>query len=582
MAIVAALFETLSVASILPFLALVLEPAAIDRYPALAAIGRFFGATSNRQTILLTGVATVMLVALGNAAAAMNVFVNERFTARTSARLATDLLGGYLAQPYSFHVRRDGPSLLKIVLNDVRVVVGNVIRPSLIAVSKIFVAIALLSLLLSQDPMVAVTIAAAIGVTYFAIFRVVRVRQRSLGIKLNAYSLERQRIAQEAFGGIKDLQMLGRERHALARFTAVSLAIARAETSNNLTAVLPKYVLEAVVFGGILLLTLVLLVGAEAATLTIVPVLALYAFAGYRLLPALQQLFSSAVNIRFYHSMLLGLVDDLEKIQTSRPAAPEGDMPKLPFNEALTLDKVSFTYAGASTPSLKAIDLVIKPRESVGFVGRTGAGKTTLADMILGLYEPTVGHVLIDDVRLTGAQLRAWRKRVGYVPQHVFLANASIAENIAFALDASEIDRDAVRRAARLAQAEEFIEGLPQRYETLVGERGVKLSGGQRQRLGIARALYHDPDVLIFDEATSALDGLTEDALMAEIRSLSGERTIVLIAHRLRTVEACDRIVMLEQGQICAEGSYDHLLQTSEDFRRLVGKAPAVGMQVVS
>lgn len=579
-AMLAAIFETLGVASILPFMTLVLDPTAIDRYPGLAAIGSFFGATSNRETLLLMGIAAVVLVALGNATAAANVLVNERFAARTSARLATELLEGYLVQPYSFHVQRDGPSLLKVVLNDVRVVVGNVIRPFLIAASKAFVTIALLSLLFVQEPSVAMTVGIVLGVTYFVVFRLFRVRQRKLGVELHNYSLARHRIAQEALGGVKDLQILGRERHAISRFEAASRAVARAEASNNLTAALPRYVLEAVVFGGILIFALVLLVGAESAALSVVPVLALYAFAGYRLLPALQQLFSSAVSIRFYHWILKGMVDDLTHIKASCPGAPDAEMPELRFNDAIMFEKVSFTYVGTSTQSLKAIDLVIRPRESVGLVGRTGAGKTTLADMLLGLYEPTVGTLTVDGVNLSGPRLRAWRKRVGYVPQHVFLANATVAENIAFALDASEIDSDAVIRAARLAQADVFINALSNGYETLVGERGVKLSGGQRQRLGIARALYHDPDVLIFDEATSALDGLTEDALMAEIRALSGARTIVLIAHRLRTVEACDRIVMLEQGQICADGRYHDLLQTSEDFRRLLGTAQAVNVQV--
>lgn len=577
----AALFETLSVASILPFMALALDPAAVERYPALSSIARFFGATSNQEALVLMGAATVVLVALGNAAAACNVFINERFAARTFVRLSTGLLAGYLRQPYAFHVQRDAPSLLKILLTDVRIVLGFVIRPFLVALSKICVAIGLISLLFSQDPAIALTVAAVFGMAYLAVFRFFRVRQRRHGAELNVHSLDRHRISQEALGGVKDLQMLGREEHAIERFEAATLATATAETSTHIAAALPRYVLEAFTFGGILLVTMVLVAGAHSGAPSILPVLALYAFAGYRLLPAMQQIFTSAVSIRFYQPVLRGFAEDFAAVTAAPPASLEKyEAPVLHFTDAIRLEQVSFTYVGGSVPSLQAVDLVIRPKESIGFVGRTGAGKTTLADIILGLYEPTTGRLTVDGVPLTGPAIRAWRKRVGYVPQQVFLANASVAENIAFGLRPHEIDHDAVRRAAYLAQAHEFINMLPQGFETLVGERGVKLSGGQRQRIGIARALYHDPEVLVFDEATSALDGLTEDAVMEEIRSLSGARTIILIAHRLRTVEACDRIVLIEEGRILADGYYHELLDTCEDFRRLAGKAHAVNTQV--
>lgn len=582
MGLVSALFETLGVASILPFMALVLEPTAVERYPVLSSLGRWAGAASSREMLLLVGATTVMIVALGNAAAAANIVVQERFAARTRSRLAAALFGGYLSQPYAFHVQRDAPSLMKVVLNDVRVVVATVVAPLLLAASKALMAMGMMALLFLQDPLVAVTIAAVLGTAYSAVFWMVRARQRRLGSELNAYNLDRQRIAQEGLGGIKELQLLGHERHTVERFEAVTHGANLTEASNRITSQLPRYVLETVAFGGILLATLVLLAGAEELAKSVVPVLALYAFAGYRLLPALQQIFASAVQIRFYLPVTHGLRDDYVAVAAastaSRGEAPV-QSPELHFTDAIRLDKVSFTYLGAAAPALHDVDLVIRPKESVGLVGRTGSGKTTLADMILGLYQPLAGSLTVDGVPLTGPAIRAWRRRVGYVPQHVFLANASVVENIAFGLPPREIDGEAVRRAARLAQAEEFIRELPLGFDTLVGERGVKLSGGQRQRIGIARALYYGPEVLVFDEATSALDGLTEEAVMEAIRSLSGQRTIILIAHRLRTVEACDRIVMLENGRVLAAGSYGELLEVSQDFRRLVGRTRARSLE---
>jgi ABC-type multidrug transport system fused ATPase/permease subunit len=232
---------------------------------------------------------------------------------------------------------------------------------------------------------------------------------------------------------------------------------------------------------------------------------------------------------------------------------------------------VVFQYPTAHAPALKGVSLTILKNQSIGFVGKTGSGKTTLADVILGLFQPQSGTISIDGVVLTEQNERLWRKRVGYVPQTVFLTNSSIAENIALGIPKKNIDHAAVKRAAQMAQAKEFIDLLPNNFGTMVGERGVKLSGGQRQRLGIARALYHQPDVLIFDEATSALDGMTEDAVMQAVQALSRQCTMVLIAHRLRTIQACDRIVMLDGGIVVADGEYDDLMANSDAFRRLAG-----------
>ena len=258
-------------------------------------------------------------------------------------------------------------------------------------------------------------------------------------------------------------------------------------------------------------------------------------------------------------------------VRSSYSETEDDSSASLTFKTEIRLTNLSFKYPTADRAALNRLTLTIPQNQSIGLVGRTGSGKTTLADVILGLYPPASGTITVDGVELTEQNERAWRKRVGYVPQAVFLTNASIEKNIALGIPEHEIDREAVQRAARMAQAEEFISQLPDGYGTVVGERGVKLSGGQRQRLGIARALYHNPDVLVFDEATSALDGMTEDAVMQAVQDLSQERTMILIAHRLRTVQACNRIVMLDGGTIVADGTYQELMATSALFKRLAG-----------
>jgi ABC-type multidrug transport system fused ATPase/permease subunit len=303
-----------------------------------------------------------------------------------------------------------------------------------------------------------------------------------------------------------------------------------------------------------------------------VPSLALYALAGNRLVPIFQQFFSAAITIKYHTKAVESLVVDLKTVRNyaEQPLEILREAP-LSFTHTLQLSDVVFQYPTAHVPALNRVSLTILKNQSIGFVGKTGSGKTTLADVILGLFQPQSGTITIDEIALTEQNERLWRKRVGYVPQTVFLTNASIAENIALGIPRDQIDHAAVIRAAQMAQAEEFIDFLPDAYDTMVGERGVKLSGGQRQRLGIARALYHQPDVLIFDEATSALDGMTEDAVMQAVQKLSQQCTMILIAHRLRTIQACDRIVMLESGVVVADGEYAELLQNSTAFRRLAG-----------
>lgn len=573
---VAAVFETLGVASILPFMALVLDPSALERYAVVASATRWIGVTTTQGKLVAVGGATALTVALGNLAGALNVLVQARFTAHTETRLADALFSGYLRQPYTFHVQRDAPSLLKTLNVDVTAVVNGVILAFLQASSRLLVVMGILGVLVLRDPTISILVVGVLLAAYGFTFRFVRSSQRALSISADAGYLEKGRVSQEALGAIKELQVLGRVNRAAQEFVGAAWQVARARASQQALSQLPRYALETVAFGGILLITLTLITRTPASTQAIVPVLALYAFAGYRLLPALQVVFAGLVTIRFNLPAIANLHADYARMMRPAipPVGPSGapPSPQVTLREALQLTNVWFTYGGAPAPALRDVSLTIRATETIGLVGRTGAGKTTLADIILGLYEPTAGRITVDGIPLTGPAIAAWQRRVGYVSQTVFLANASITENIALGLTPQQIDLAAVSRAARLAQAHGFIQALPQRYDTLVGERGVKLSGGQRQRIGIARALYHQPDVLVFDEATSALDGLTEDAVMEAIRALSGGRTIVLIAHRLRTFEACDRIVMLHEGRVLAEGSYARLFETSDSFRRFVGR----------
>ncbi|PSQ82667.1 MAG: ABC transporter ATP-binding protein, partial [Bacteroidetes bacterium QH_2_63_10] len=306
----------------------------------------------------------------------------------------------------------------------------------------------------------------------------------------------------------------------------------------------------------------------------VIPVLGLYAFAGDRLLPALQEAFHGLASARFNIAALSKLHRDLQGLsKADAPSSGESgeiSAPPLVLDEELALREVSYTYPDANRPAIKDLSLTVPARSMVGFVGKTGSGKTTAVDLILGLLRPRAGEVTIDGVPLRMDNLRPWQQTLGYVPQHIYLSDDTVARNIAFGVASDQIDMEAVREAARRAHIFDYIEqDLPNRWETVVGERGVKLSGGQRQRIGIARALYHEPSVLVFDEATSALDQSTEAGVMEAIYDLEGEQTILIISHRLSTVQRADNIFMLEDGRKVGEGSYDELLEEHAKFRSM-------------
>jgi ABC-type multidrug transport system fused ATPase/permease subunit len=297
------------------------------------------------------------------------------------------------------------------------------------------------------------------------------------------------------------------------------------------------------------------------------PIIALYAFAGYRLMPALQQIYGALTQLRFAGPALDALHKDLMSLQ---PAGPNTQQPAMPLTQAITLNNIVYCYPNAATPALKGISLTIPAKSTVGLVGATGSGKTTTVDLILGLLDAQEGALAIDGQPITDHNKRAWQRAIGYVPQQIYLADDTVAANIAFGIEPEQIDQTAVEKAAKIANLHEFvISDLPRGYATTVGERGVRLSGGQRQRIGIARAMYHNPQVLILDEATSALDNLTEQAVMEAVHNLGHEITIILIAHRLSTVKECDTIFLLEKGELKGRGRFEELAHTSEHFRAM-------------
>ena len=384
----------------------------------------------------------------------------------------------------------------------------------------------------------------------------------------------RYRTASEALGGIKVVKLLNRETDYRDRFSVVARDFALAQASSNSLGQLPRYGIEAVAFGGIILLALGLLLqyrnSTDGALAHVLPLLGFYAFAGYRILPAVQGIYQALTQMRYGVNSLEAVSADLA-LARGAPELSATNAAPLSFTREVALRSLSFRYPRAGTPSLDAVSLTVPAGSTLGIVGTTGAGKTTLVDLFLGLLTPDQGEIVVDGVAVTAANMRAWQADLGYVPQDIFLIDASVTANIALGVPPEQVDQARVRDAARMAQILDFIEtSLPDGFASTVGERGVRLSGGQRQRIGIARALYTNPGIIVFDEATSALDNLTEQEVVKAIGSLSGTKTILLIAHRISTVRNCDQILVLDRGQMAGLGSYDDLYRDNPAFRRLV------------
>lgn len=566
--------EMVGVVSIMPFMKVVADPGIVQQNAYLSRLYAALGFSSVPSFLTALGVMVVILLAVTNTVSAVAVYSMLRFSWGMNHRLCLRLLKGYLSQSYGFFTQRNSASLNKTLLNEVQTVITSVLKPFLDVFARFLTICALIGLLVVMDPVLALAVAAVLGGAYGGIYMVIRKKQRRLGLLRVRANQERFKVTGEAFGGIKDVKVLQRERAFVERFRPASWQYSMTTASNTVMSQLPRYLIETIAFGGIVLIVLYYLQREQGVT-QILPAISMYAFAGYRLLPELQNLFADVATIRFNRAALDDLLQDYQPYAGAAPAAAREP---LPFARGITFQEVTFRYPNATGPALAAVSLHVRRNQTVGLVGASGSGKTTLVDLLLGLYLPEAGRILIDDVALDERTLSAWRRQVGYVPQHIFLTDDSIAANIAFGVPEGEIDAAEVERAARIANLHEFILTLPAGYETVVGERGVRLSGGQRQRIGIARALYHDPAVLVMDEATSALDGATETAVMEAIHELAGQKTIVLIAHRLSTVEDADLIYLLERGRIKDVGTYRELVAGSRAFRAMAGLDSAASL----
>jgi ABC-type multidrug transport system fused ATPase/permease subunit len=574
MIVVMGLIDAIGVASVLPFLTVLTQPTVVSTNNVLAAIYQRIGFAGVDNFLLFLGTITFLFITFGQAFKALTNYVVIRFSKMRESAIGNRLFVHYLNQPYEWFLARNSAQLGSYLLSEVDKIVNGVLMPMLMIAANGIVCLFLLLLLVYVQPLAAVATAVAIGGTYCLIFFLVRKYLVKAGNERIISNQDRYRAIQEALGGIKDVKLLALEPNYTNRFNNNSIAFARQEAAASIVSQLPRYLLEVIIFGGMVVLLLVLLAAGEGRLEAALPVVGVYALAGLRFFPAMQQIYTSFAVVRFNQPALDALHSDLEQLVKpvealgKEPNQPEFPMPNL--RESIELRDVHYKYPAAGRSALRGLRISIEARTTVAVVGKTGSGKTTLIDILLGLLAPQAGRLLVDGIPVDGRSVRAWQRRLGYVPQNIFLEDATVASNIALGQSPDKIDYLAVHRAARIADIHDFVvNDLPQGYLTKVGERGVRLSGGQRQRIGIARALYHDPEVLVFDEATSALDNLTERAVMDAVRNISRQKTIIIVAHRLSTVQDCDNIFVLENGSCIGNGRFAELTQNNSAFREM-------------
>ena len=550
------LLETLGIGLIIPVVTLMMQADLASSYPVIIPILDYFERPS--QTMLITAVmlGLVGVYFIKNLFLAFLIWKQTHFVYGVRVSLSHRLFAIYLRQPYTFHLQRNSAELVRNVNGEVGAFTVAISNAQLL-IAELMVLFGITILLLLVEPMGALIVAIVIGGAAWSFHRVTRARISKWGEERQFHDGLRIQHLQQGLGGAKDVKLLGRESDFLAQYHTHNMKSARVSKLHTVLQNYPRLMFELLAVTGLAILVISMLSqGRDMAS--IIPTLGLFAAAAFRLMPSVNRVLSSAQALR-YNLPVVNMLYEEVNLTSPEPVSQQAAGSPEVFRYELMLTNLKYQYIGAALPALDGISINIKKGETVGLIGASGSGKSTFIDVILGLLTPGAGLVEVDgqDIQIS---LRQWQDQIGYVPQSIYLTDDTMRRNIAFGLPKEQINDAAVHRAIKAAQLEDFVNSLPDGMETIVGERGVRLSGGQRQRIGMARALYHDPDVLVLDEATSALDTATEMGVMQAVMALHGEKTIIIVAHRLSTVKHCDRLYRLDKGKVIEEGTPAELI----------------------
>lgn len=574
MVILMAFMELLGIASIGPFMALVADTQLLETNSILNSIYVASGVATHTEFLFIAGSFVLLMLGIASVLSVVTTWRLSLFAFSVGTEIGDRLYRYYLNKDWLFHASGSSAQLTKQIATEALRVTSFIILPLIQMNARIVLAIFISVGIFIYNPLIA-----SVGVVLFVsgyviIYKVIRKRIMLYGQHVSTTSTDRFRLMNEGFGGIKDVLLYDRSHEFVDQFQKSGKLLAHAQGVNTALSQAPRYLMELLAFGAMISLVLVLLTTREGNLSQVLPVLAVYALAGFKLLPALQQIYGSVTTIRGNTAAFDAIKTDLLAsltLQNSKSSCTSNI--DLANAKNIRLSNVSFNYPNKQTAAVSSLTIDIPVNATVGFVGESGSGKSTTIDLLLGLIKPDKGQLLIDQMIIDSDNISAWQQHIGFVPQSIFLSEGSIAENIAFGLSAEDISLEKVKKAVKLAHLDALVDSLPLGLDTKVGERGVQLSGGQRQRIGIARALYNDADILVFDEATSALDGITEKVIMDAIQELSGKKTIIMIAHRLKTVEKCDTIYLMEQGMVVEQGTYYDLITNNLKFKQMAEHA---------
>lgn len=564
LATLSGLMQVASVSSVIPFVALLVDAEQIHQRESLATVYALLQFSSVNAFLIFLGVIVLLAVVLSNVVLAATLAATTLYSWAVYRRLSGTILEISLLKPYVHFLGSNSAEVATRVFAESSQVAHGTLLPTIRILCNVVVVALLLAMLAYLNALATLLVVAVLAPAYGLIYLFVRRPLRRLGRINIEVNRERFRLLREAFGSVKEVKVMRCEGPYIQAYAEGTSKLVKSVSTSTIFSMLPKHLVETFAFGG-LMAGLLYCLQAGVSLENAVPTITAFAFASYRILPAAQEIYRSAGSMKFNNAAL----ESVQALLSEERPAPVDTTRRVAFTQDVRLEGVSYSYPSGDKPALQAVDWCIPKRGYYALVGASGAGKTTLVDVLLGLLRPDQGRVVVDGVDISDALVPAWQANLGYVPQHIFLIDDTVAANIAFGVESQLVDQAAVERAAKMACIHEVIQALPQGYQTVVGEQGLRLSGGQRQRIGIARALYKDPELLILDEATSALDGATEAEVHEAVLNTARTRTVIVIAHRLASLKDCDQILVMERGQVVGKGHYAELEEGCAEFQRL-------------